>query len=146
MIRAEQRIQQAIADLLHHVLPDEVVWSAVGHGGGGKTRGAILKSMGLLPGVPDMVVMWRDSLTLEGEVLKLSTTATLWLEVKSPKGRQSSEQREFQRRVVALGHRYHLVHSPEEAYDALRRAGCPVKGVHFAAAGAGYRIERLDCT
>jgi hypothetical protein len=54
----EQALQMAVARFLDLALPDDAVWSAIGHGGGGRLRGAILKSMGVKPGVPDLFVVY----------------------------------------------------------------------------------------
>lgn len=46
----------------------------------------------------------------------------LWLELKSPKGRQSEAQASFQERVEREGHTYLLVRSVDEVRDFLRQA------------------------
>lgn len=53
-------------------------------------------------GVPDLVVFAPKG-------------RTLWLEVKTPKGTQSDHQKAFERRILDLGHEYHLVRSVDEA-------------------------------
>lgn len=53
----EQSLQIHVAELLSWLLPPEVPWTAIGHGGGGKTRGMILKAMGLHAGWPDLMLI-----------------------------------------------------------------------------------------
>lgn len=58
--------------------------------------------MGLLSGVSDLCVM-----LLEGK--------TLWVEVKTPVGRQSETQKAFQKRAWELGHCYQVWRSIDDA-------------------------------
>jgi hypothetical protein len=55
----EQSLQTNIASFLSWALRgvDGVFWTAIGHGGGGRLRGAILKGMGLRAGVPDLMLI-----------------------------------------------------------------------------------------
>lgn len=48
-----------VAELLSWLLPPEVPWTAIGHGGGGKLRGMILKGMGVHAGWPDVILVYR---------------------------------------------------------------------------------------
>jgi hypothetical protein len=64
-----------------------------------------LKAMGLRSGVSDLVV------PLHG--------LTVFLEVKTPKGKQSPAQTLFQQKVESLGHHYHIVRCPEDALFLL---------------------------
>lgn len=112
----EQDLQIAVAALLHKVLMPDVLWTAIGHGGGGKTRGAILKAMGLLPGLADIMICyaWGD---MRGR--------TLWIELKSKDGRPSKEQGKFARHVEQLGHVYYICRTLADVEFALRRCGVP---------------------
>lgn len=72
---------------------------------------------GQLPGAPDLV-------------LALAGGKLVFIETKIPKiaglheaGRQSREQKVFQRAVEALGHEYRLLHGPEEYETLLREKG-----------------------
>jgi hypothetical protein len=62
MKHPEQDLQRAVARYLTLALGPETWWTAIGHGGGGKVRGAILKSMGLKPGVPDLLLLHNAEL------------------------------------------------------------------------------------
>ena len=63
-----------------------------------------LKTMGLRSGASDLVVV------LPGRVM--------FVEVKTPTGKQSPAQVKFQQTVEALGHEYIVVRSVEETIDA----------------------------
>jgi hypothetical protein len=79
----EAALHKAVAHYLPMVLAPEVVWTTVGHGGGGKVRGAQLKAMGLRAGWPDIQLMWRYG----------NATRVLCIELKSASGRLEPEQR-----------------------------------------------------
>ncbi len=63
-------------------------------------KGAINRSLGVLPGVSDMAYL------IPGSVV--------WIEWKTPSGKQSPDQRKFQALVTSLGMQYHIVTSEED--------------------------------
>jgi hypothetical protein len=65
-------------------------------------------SIGMRAGVADLIVVLPD-----GKVL--------FLEVKTPTGKQSENQVKFQNRVESLGHRYVIVRSVDDVSHAV----CP---------------------
>jgi hypothetical protein len=71
---------------------------------------ARLKQEGMRAGVADICIM-------------LGGGRTVWLEMKTAKGRQTADQAEFQKVCEALGHPYILAHSLDEAMQGLRTAG-----------------------
>lgn len=117
MRNPEARLQRAVASYLSLVLPDKVMWSAIGHGGGGKIRGAQLKAMGLRRGLADFYIAWY---TINGQ-------QTLWIELKSKDGRQSDEQKQFQTCVTNIGHSYHVCRSIDNVVNAIILCGVPTK-------------------
>ncbi len=64
-------------------------------------KGAMNKSMGVVPGVADMCYLKPEG-------------RTCWIEWKTDAGRQSEHQRRFERICLSLGHEYHIVRSEEE--------------------------------
>ncbi|MET0723599.1 MAG: VRR-NUC domain-containing protein [Tardiphaga sp.] len=72
-------------------------------------EGAKMKAEGLVAGAPDLCVMLPNKVA--------------WLELKTPKGRQSLAQKGFQARCERLGHRYGLVRSLDEAIVFLADCG-----------------------
>lgn len=113
----EAQIQRAVASYLSLVLPNSVMWSAIGHGGGGKIRGAQLKGMGLRRGVPDIYIAWNIG---HGQ-------QTLWIELKSKDGRQSDEQKQFQVCVENIGHSYRVCRSLDEVVNGVILCSVPTK-------------------
>lgn len=66
------------------------------------------KQIGLLTGVSDLVVM-------------LPGGQTLYMEVKTPRGKQSESQRKFESKAVKLGHNYCVVRSLENAQQVVEQ-------------------------
>ena len=54
-------------------------------------------------------------------LLFLQGGQTVFLEVKTPKGRQNDNQKDFQRRVEQLGHSYFVVRSAREVWQILEQ-------------------------
>ena len=92
-MKGEERLQRQVVEYLRVGLPDSVVWTHFPAGGGGKVRGAKLKAMGLRPGFPDLLFVWRD-----GE-----RTKTAWIELKTARGRESAAQREVRKSLALAG-------------------------------------------
>ena len=97
-ILSEAALHKAVAKYLHAVLAPEVIWTTIGHGGGGRIRGGQLKAMGLRKGVPDLLLCWWCGSAEIG-----------WIELKSKKGRTSPEQQEFLLKARDLGHNTAIV-------------------------------------
>lgn len=110
--RPEQTLQTQMATFLGHALHWPDWFTAIGHGGGGKVRGAILKGMGVKAGVADILVLGQRK--------------SIWLECKSKDGRQSPEQKNFQRVAEANGHIYTIVRSLEQCEGFLLGVGVPL--------------------
>lgn len=114
MNRPEADLQIQVADLLRlhewgrkfifFSIPNELLGSARTNGGLG--RMVRFKRMGLLPGVADIIIV-RD-----GRVY--------FLELKSPKGRQSDSQLQFESDAIRAGAKYAIAHNIDEAIDSLR--------------------------
>lgn len=88
--RAEQAFQQQVASYLDHVVPGLLWWHVPnGAGNRGVRLGGILKSMGVKAGVPDIAM-----------VLPMGRAA--FIELKTPKGSLSADQKAFRDRAVAI--------------------------------------------
>ena len=112
----EQRLQIAVANFLRLALRPPTVWTAFPAGGGGKVRGALLKSMGLKAGWPDIIVLHPYELT----------TLVVGIELKAKKGRLSDAQAATCEALWAANARYIECRSLEEVDRCLRRAGVPM--------------------
>ena len=111
----EDRIQADIVKYLRshkifcHSVPNE------GAGAGGKIRTAQLITMGLFPGVGDLVVWWHEK-----DRIRIG-----YLEVKTATGRQSDRQKHFQELCETQNIPYHLVRSVDDVI-------CYMKMMDFA--------------
>ncbi len=56
----EQQLHKAVANYLRVALSPPAFFTTFPSGGGGKARGGQLKAMGLMPGMPDILVFWPD--------------------------------------------------------------------------------------
>jgi hypothetical protein len=77
----------------------------VNNNSGGKFEGAIMKAMGVVAGVADMMY--------------LSDAGLIALEFKTPTGRQSPAQKQWQETIEAAGYRYVIIRTFEEFKQTL---------------------------
>jgi hypothetical protein len=113
MEKSEAKIQQEIWMYLNNTfclksnIPRWIVF-AVPNGGKRDAREAkSLKNTGILSGVSDLILQ--------------TDKETIYIEVKNTTGRQSEEQKEFQKRVEDLGFKYWLVKSVQEVTTLLQK-------------------------
>lgn len=109
----EAAIQRGIAAYLAASLRPPTAWTAIGHGGGGKVRGAQLKAMGLKAGWPDLIVMHPNR-------------GLIGLEIKTDIGRQSPEQKSVMREFTDAGGYYFICRSIDQVEAALLLCDIPV--------------------
>lgn len=101
----EAQIQQKIFKWYHnnfclkHHDPQNIIFSVANESSNVKEQ-MYKKSIGLISGVSDLIVITQSEV--------------IFVEVKTPKGRQSPKQKEFQSKVEALGYRYLIVRSLED--------------------------------
>lgn len=88
---------------------------AIANGGSRNAiEGANLKKEGVLAGVADLQVL-------------LNNGKSLFLEVKTEKGKQQQTQKDFEERCKELGHNYHIVRSIEDVINVLQTLTTPTK-------------------
>jgi hypothetical protein len=111
----ESALQKAMIEYLDRrgVRRDNVVFAVPNEGRRSRHVGGILKSMGLLPGVADLVIVAPGG-------------RAHFVEVKTPKGRLSKAQREFRDRCVAMRVPWAIVRS----LDDMERV---IEGWHLVA-------------
>lgn len=95
---SEAALHKAVAEYLGWVLKPPFFWTTIGHGGGGKVRGAHLKGLGLKAGLPDIMVFAPGA-------------KVLGIELKTEIGRQSPEQRQVELQLGACGVDYAICRS-----------------------------------
>lgn len=72
-----------------------------------------------VPGMADILAFKAASYPAHGSAF-IQTIQPVWIEVKTPKGRQSDEQKSFQKQVEASGHKYILARSLEDVEEVFR--------------------------
>ena len=70
-----------------------------------RIKGALNRSLGVMPGVADMAYLIQGSI--------------VWIEWKTETGRQSPEQKAFEQMVTRLGMRYYIVRSEVEFLEVI---------------------------
>lgn len=112
MKRPEQALQIQVANYFRVALKPPTIWTAIGHGGGGKVRGAILKAMGVQPGWPDILV--------------ISPSIVIGLEMKAKGGRPSPYQDAVAHSFHQIAALYFICKSVGDVQFALERSGIPL--------------------
>ena len=90
-------------------LPDKLLFAVPNGGSRHKIEAANMKRQGVKAGVADVILQ-----------IPKKEFASLCLEFKTKTGRQSKEQREYQRQVEMAGSKYVVVRSVEEAIGEMR--------------------------
>lgn len=119
----EHQLQVSVAEYLDAVLDPSVFWSSIGHGGGGKIRGAKLKKAGVKRGVPDLELIWP------GE----KRPNVGWIEFKAKEGRATPEQIATAQHLSKLGCYYAISHSLNDTIGILKAWGVPTREARWAA-------------
>lgn len=107
----EGRIQAEFFDkvpLFFPTLPDKLLFAVPNGGSRNKIEAANMKRQGTKRGVADVICQ-----------IPKKGYASLCMEFKTMKGKQSDEQKEYQRQVESAGSKYVLVRSVEQAIKEL---------------------------
>lgn len=72
--------------------------------------GALLKAKGLKPGSPDYSF----------KVIRKNIAHYIYIEFKTPKGKQSPNQKLFEKSCVGVNEKYYIARSVQEGLDILR--------------------------
>jgi hypothetical protein len=113
MKHPEQALQISIVRALRVVLPPDTMVVAYPSGGGGRTRGAILKGMGLAAGFPDLMIIHHGM--------------AFGMELKSKTGQLSAAQRAMHKRLANCGMDVRVVRSLDQALTCLAMWGMKVR-------------------
>lgn len=114
MKHPEQTLQTQIASYLRWALAEPWYFTAIGHGGGGRLRGMILKGMGVKRGVFDLLFMAPERFVG-------------WIESKSLTGRLTEEQLAFQKMVLRFGHHTAVAKSVDDVRLILLSWNAPLR-------------------
>jgi hypothetical protein len=115
----EGQLQKSVKQHLSVCLPPSIIWTAslAGHGKLSMNARNKAKAMGLKPGWPDLQFLFPGGVTR-------------YIELKSPTGRLSPEQQDFQARTERHGV-WALCRSVEEVDAQLRAWGAPMRNHPF---------------
>jgi len=109
----EDRLHTYIWRILKFALPDDAVPQSFENRQNGVREGARRKARGCRPGWPDIGVVYRG--------------VTYYVEIKTPKGRLSPEQKMRHTELRAAGARVGVCRSAEEVLAFLRESGIPMR-------------------
>jgi hypothetical protein len=104
----EQRIQQECYIYFHNTYPHlRGLFFRIKNEGTSKISGAIGKATGIVPGVSDMCML------ISGRVV--------FVEFKTPEGKQSQHQKNWQQLIKQAGFQYELIHSLDEFKELCQK-------------------------
>jgi hypothetical protein len=112
--RPEEQLQRTVVEYLQLKFPrgrSRVLWFATTPQRGTRTRAemGVLKAMGQLAGVADLLLIWGE----------MYTTEIGFIELKSPAGRQSPSQKDFGLAAENLGARYTVCRSLDQVVSLI---------------------------
>lgn len=100
MRHRESQLQSACVKWFRLQYPDRVLFAIPNGGRRGKVEAAIMKGEGVLAGVADVFIMTSGN-----------GVRGLFIEFKTETGRQSPEQKDFERKCYEWGYSYEIVRS-----------------------------------
>lgn len=110
---SEAALHRAVWQYLQLALPDDAV---AFHPANGEARNPVtaarLKGMGVVPGVPDLVLIWKGR--------------AIGIELKTARGRVSPSQKAMAERWTLAGGLYHVCRSVEDVEEFLACCGVPL--------------------
>lgn len=112
----EAALHRAVASYLRVALKPPTIWTTIGHGGGGRVRGAQLKAMGVQPGWPDILIIGKRG----------SESLTIGIELKRNKGRQSTAQKLVQQQFADAGAWLSVCRSAADVEKVIDAWGIPL--------------------
>lgn len=104
----EQQLQTWIVQRVR-MDTDWVIFAVPNEGRRSIRTASKMKDAGLMSGVSDLVVL-------------IGNRVEFW-EIKTPKGRQSKSQKEFQELVEYNGYKYRLIRQPDELMEIYKDQG-----------------------
>lgn len=116
----EFAIQIALVERLKLQGNRDVIWWHCPNGELREPRTAArLKAMGVMPGVADLIFVWRDGYESLGD----EKTRVLFLELKRKGEKQTADQEWFEKMVRERGCEYRVADSIDEAVAILKDRG-----------------------
>ena len=116
----EHKIQAGIIKAVEPI--PECRWLHANPNGGyrHKSTGARLKAEGVKRGIPDLFLpVPRPKYVYFHSAVYIECYHGFYIEVKTPKGRQTKEQKEFEKFAVEQGYKYVIVRSVQQGVDEI---------------------------
>lgn len=116
MREEEHNIQAACVRWFNLQWPEYrgLLFSVPNGGARSKATAGKLKAEGVVAGVSDLILLVPRCVKAHDDEGWYNTIHALCIEMKTAKGRQSPEQKEWQKKVEAKGYKYVVCHSIEE--------------------------------
>lgn len=111
----ELELHRAVSAALDLVLAGGAWWTSIEHSYAGIRQGARRKSIGVKRGIPDVLVV--------------AGGRALWVELKSPRGSLTPDQKAVHEQLRDAGGEVAVCRSVEQVLDALRSWGVPMREV-----------------
>ena len=102
----ESEIQQSAVSWFRYAYPSYIIAAITNGGSRNVLEASNMKREGVLAGFSDLIV--------------IADHKVLFVEIKTPSGRQQQSQREFQHRVEVLGHRYVVCRSLDDFMQKVK--------------------------
>lgn len=96
----EHKLQKACVEWFRLQYPRHLIFAIPNGGRRNAVTGAMLKEEGVVAGVADLFIMASNS-----------NYYGLFIEMKTPTGRQNSKQKDFQQIAIKAGYQYIVCHS-----------------------------------
>lgn len=102
-MKSEAELQKSIVEYLNKNYPQVLVFSVPNEAT--YRRRNYFHKLGMLSGVSDLILVFLNTV--------------LFVECKAPRGRQSVEQINFQKRIESLGFKYYIIRDLEELKNII---------------------------
>jgi hypothetical protein len=120
----EDEIQQTLIKHLQLRCRPDVIYFHVPNGGyRHKYTGALLKALGVIPGVPDLMFVWPQLVSVAGLPHVQIMPRVLGLELKTRTGKLTAAQIAFAARMRRAGAIYETANTIDDALAILKQYG-----------------------
>lgn len=123
----ERDLQIAVVQYFRWALPDVLFFHPANERATSLAYGALLKKMGVLAGVPDLLLFWKRVQMDNNMGVEYEAPIRAALELKSSAGNLSVKQREFQLKWLNSGGLYALCRTMQEVEQAVKSWGLQPK-------------------
>lgn len=111
--QTEHQLQKTVAAFLDRALPPDAFWTSIDSAGRGAIAGAQMKRRGVKRGIYDLLIVYGK--------------ATIWVELKSAKGKVTPAQEAFAVVMHNAGHWLLICRSIDELEKHLGDIGIPLR-------------------